>query len=111
MRSAVEVAASYNRLLLNIQSGDDNEYESLDAYFGSLGIDPAYIQQTETNGRGRVVRRYYSGVKIMIAGGGPTVWLDTDDGMLYASTSGECVGVGLFSEVRDEINDLYGIEY
>lgn len=105
MRTAREIAASYNRLLLNIWSGTDEEYPDLESYINGLGMNPQYI--TEQGGR----YRRDVGVALMLAGGGPTVWLNTADGMIYASTSGECAGVGLFSEVSDEINDLFGIEY
>lgn len=110
-QEAADIAGSYNRMLLSIQNGENNEYPDLDSYLGSLGIDPVYIQQVETDSRGRIFNRFNDGVSIMIAGGGPTVWINTSDGMIYASTSGACVGVSLFSEVRDEINDLYGIEF
>lgn len=107
MRTAQEIAASYNRLLLNIYYGEDTEYGSIEEYIESLygTVEPQYVQERD----GRSMRTV--GVKLTLAGGGPTVWLDTADGMLYASTSGDCVGVGLFSEVRDEINDIFGVEY
>lgn len=108
MKSARDIANDYNRLLLRIWSGEDDEYPDLDSYLYSLygeHNEPSFVCE----GRGR--NRRETGVVILLGGGGPTVWLNTDDGMLYASTSGDCVGVSLFSEVRDEINDLYGIEY
>lgn len=108
MERALKIANDYNRFLLKIWSGEDDEYPDLDTYLGGLYgeySEPSFVCE----GRGR--NRRETGVVLLLAGNGPTVWLNTDDGMLYASTSGSCVGVNLFSEVRDEINDLYGIEY
>ena len=108
--TAQDVAASYNRMLLNIYSGENSEYASLEDYLEGLAINPEYVQQRKYV-RGRLVEQYDTGISFVLSGGGPTVWLNTADGMLYASDNGNCAGVGLFSEVRDEINDIFGIEY
>ena len=108
MRTAQEIAASYNRMLLNIYYGEDSEYPTLEDYFDSLGYGLDYIVSSE-NWQSR--NPTPTGVSILLAGGGPTVWLNTSDGMIYASDSSSVAGVGLFSEVRDEINNLYEVEY
>lgn len=106
MKTAKEIAASWNRMLLEIYNGENSEYESLVGYLGGMeDTEVQYVQQQDRRSQ------YYVGVVLALAGGGPTVWLNTADGNLYASDSGECYGVGLFSEVRDEINDIFGIEY
>jgi len=100
MKTTREQAGSWNKFLLDVYEGVNDEYETLEDFIDSA-YDVTYIVKDRQN----------LGVKMLLAGGGPTVWLDTYDGMIYVSDSGDCVGMSLFSEVNDAINDMFGIVY
>lgn len=48
-----------------------------------------------------------AGVKIMIALGGPTVWIDTEDQRLYFVHGNEIGQMWVYSDMCDAINEVF----
>lgn len=87
-----DYAREYARGIYNEIDNDFNEF--LD---GILDLD--YV----VNGRDK----HYAGVKIYIALGGPTAYIDTRNGFLYVGHGNESATVDIFSEYLDMIDDVF----
>lgn len=52
--------------------------------------------------------RQVIGVKLFITLGGSTVWLDTENCTLNISWACESDTIGIYSDICDELNDIFG---
>lgn len=101
------------RRFVNIFIGNDEKYPTIAEYLANC---VGNLNDSITNGSVQFVtqkygRGYYNiGVVVQIAGNGPTIWLNTADGMVYATGDDEGVyGCALDSDIVDYINTLFGV--
>lgn len=97
LKVARKIANQYANFLYSVFNGTNDTYADLDEYTNTLA-ETCFI----VDANGKTVGLYG-----LMAGGGPTVWFNTYDQMVYASTSGETAGWGIGSDICQEINELF----
>lgn len=97
------IAQKYAKDLNRIFMGNDEYYASLQEYVESLGCRPGdWMPDVITDWHGEK-----QGVQLVMALGGPTVWLDTVNICVICPTDNSCAGT--FRDICEEINMLFGI--
>lgn len=100
LEEARRIAGSYVSTMYQILGGMNREYSCVGEFVASSDAENCLI----VDNQGKPV-----GIYVLLAGGGPTVWLNTYDGIVYASTGGETAGCSISQEICLEIEEFYNI--
>lgn len=95
-------AKNYVQMLNRIRMGWDEEYDSVYDYITNGALEAQVLRDVNTNEN--------VGVVVLLAMGGPTVWLNTYRQVLVASElNGGYSAEEVFSDICEEINEAFGI--